>query len=185
MLRELAQHVARLDQKPEDEDLEGAEILMIEEKLEDMEAPVHRFVHLLHPFVAFVIMPVFALANSGLAFHGIGLSSFAAPVALGAAVGLFVGKPLGISCLTLVAIKLGIAQMPGNAPIVKLFGVSIIAGIGFTVALFIAALAYPDSSELLDQAKMGILIGSLVSGVVGFLVLRLTQRSADARDGLA
>jgi NhaA family Na+:H+ antiporter len=174
VLRELAEHVSELDRKPADEELEGAEILAIEEKLEDIQAPVQRFVHLLHPFVAFLIMPVFALANSGVALGGAGLSSLAAPVALGTAAGLFIGKQVGIFGLTLLAVKLRMAPMPGGASRTKVFGVSVIAGIGFTVALFIAALAYPDAPHLLDQAKVGILLGSLAAGVVGFAILRLT-----------
>ena len=177
VLRELAEHVAALDKKPADEDLAGAEILAIEEKLEDLQAPVPRFVHLLHPFVAFFIMPIFALANSGVSLRGAGVSSLVAPIALGTAAGLFVGKQLGIFGLTILAVKLRLAPMPGNASPAKLFGASIVAGVGFTVALFIAGLAFPDAAELLDQAKVGILLGSLAAGLVGLLILRLTRSS--------
>jgi len=136
-----------------------------------VQAPLHKFEHLLHPYVAFFIMPLFALANSGVSLRS-GLSALDAPVTLGAAVGLFAGKQLGIFALTVLAVKLRLAPMPGNASLAKLFGVSIVAGIGFTVALFIAALAYADSPALLDQAKTGILIGSLAAGLLGFVVLR-------------
>ncbi len=174
VLRELTEHVSELADKPGDEELEGVAILMIEEKLEELEAPLQRFVHLLHPFVAFVVMPVFALANAGVAIGGLGISSLAAPVALGAAVGLFAGKQLGIFGLTVLAVKLRLAPMPGGASLAKLFGVAVIAGIGFTVALFIAALAFVASPDLLDQAKLGILLGSVAAGIVGFVFLRLT-----------
>ena len=177
VLRELAEHVSELDRKPPDAELEGAEILAIEEKLEDLQAPVQRFVHLLHPFVAFLIMPLFALANSGVSLGGAGLSTLAAPVALGTAAGLFIGKQVGILGLTLLAVKLRLAPMPGGASTMKLYGVSVVAGIGFTVALFIAALAYPDAPQLLDQAKVGILLGSFVAGIGGFALLRLTPPS--------
>jgi NhaA family Na+:H+ antiporter len=177
VLRELAEHVSELERKPADEELEGAEILAIEEKLEDLEAPGQRFVHLLHPFVAFLIVPIFALANAGVSLRGAGLSSLAAPVALGTAAGLFIGKQAGIFGLALLAVKLRLAPLPGGASRTKVFGVSVIGGIGFTVALFIAALAYPDAPHLLDQAKIGILLGSLTAGVGGFLILRLTPRS--------
>jgi NhaA family Na+:H+ antiporter len=180
VLHELADHVSGLDQKPPDEELDGAEILAIEEKLEDLQAPLQRFVHLLHPFVAFLIMPIFALANSGVSLRGAGISTLAAPVALGTAVGLFVGKQLGIFGLTMLAVKLRLAPMPGSASRMQLFGVSVIAGIGFTVALFIAALAYHDAGELLDQAKIGILLGSVVAGIVGFALLRFTGASGQA-----
>jgi Na+:H+ antiporter, NhaA family len=174
VLRELAAHVSGLDRKPSDEELEAAEVLAIEEKLEDLQAPVQRFIHLLHPFVAFLIMPVFALANSGVSLGGAGLSSLTAPVALGTAAGLFVGKQLGIFGVTLLAVRLGLAPMPGGASRAKLYGVSVIAGIGFTVALFIASLAYTSDPALLDQAKVGILVGSLAAGICGFAMLRLT-----------
>jgi NhaA family Na+:H+ antiporter len=173
VLGELAEHVTELTRKPRHEGLEGAEILAIEEKLEDLQAPVHRFIHLLHPFVAFLIMPVFALANSGVFLGDAGLATVLAPVALGTAVGLFVGKQLGIFGLTLLAVRVGLAPMPGGASTAKLYGVSVIAGIGFTVALFIASLAYPNAPALLDEAKVGILLGSLAAGVCGFVILRL------------
>lgn len=179
VLRELAEHVSELDRKPPDEELGGAEILSIEEKLEDLQAPVQRFIHLLHPFVAFLIMPVFALANSGISLSGAGVSSLVAPVALGTAGGLFVGKQVGIFGLTLLAVRLGMAPMPGGASPAKLYGVSVISGIGFTVALFIASLAYPHSPVLLDQAKVGILLGSLAAGVCGFAILRLTPAAPE------
>jgi NhaA family Na+:H+ antiporter len=172
VLRELAEHVSQLDRKAPDAELEGAEILAIEEKLEDLQAPVHRFVHLLHPWVGFFIMPAFALANSGVSLGGAGLSNLLSPVAMGTAAGLFLGKQIGIFGLTLLAVGMGVAPMPGNASRLQLFGASVIAGIGFTVALFIAGLAFADSAELLVQAKLGILCGSLVAGLIGAAVLR-------------
>jgi Na+:H+ antiporter, NhaA family len=180
VLRELGEHVSGLEKKQRDEDLDAAELLMIEEKLEELGSPVQRFMHSLHPLVAFLIMPVFALANSGVSIRSAGVSSLAAPVALGAATGLFVGKQLGIFGLTILAVKLHLAPMPGNASLAKLYGVSVIAGVGFTVALFIAALAYHDAPDLLDQAKMGILLGSFAAGLFGFLILRLASRSEGA-----
>ena len=172
VLHELASHVSDLGRKPPNAELDAAEILGIEERLEALQAPVWRFVHLLHPFVAFLIMPAFAVANSGVSLRGFGLDTLTAPVALGTAVGLFAGKQVGIFLSTMLAVKLRVAPMPGNASKLQLLGVSIIAGIGFTVALFIAALAYPGANELLDQAKIGILIGSAAAGIVGFLLLR-------------
>ena len=176
VLGELACHVGELQKTPADAELDGAEILAIEEGLEDLQAPVARFVHLLHPFVGFCIMPLFALANSGVSLAGFGMATLAAPVALGTALGLFAGKQIGIFSLTLLAVVLRIAPMPGNASRLQLFGVSVVAGIGFTVALFIATLAYPMSPELLDHAKIGILLGSAAAGVVGFVVLRFQKR---------
>ncbi|HLE71701.1 MAG TPA: Na+/H+ antiporter NhaA [Vicinamibacteria bacterium] len=176
ILRELRDHVTQLFDRSSDEELDAAEILMIEEKLEDLEAPLYRFEHLWHPFMAFFIMPVFALANSGVSLEGIGLSALGAPVALGTTLGLFAGKQLGIFAFTALAVRLGLAPIPGKASWLKLYGVSLIAGIGFTVALFIAALAFGGAPVLLEEAKLGILVGSLLAGGVGFLVLRLSRR---------
>lgn len=175
VLRELAEHVSALEQTAPDEELDGAEISAIEDRLEDLRAPIHRFVHILHPWVAFLIVPVFALANAGVSLQGVGASVLTAPVALGCALGLLLGKPIGIFGLTMVAVKLGLAPIPGGGTAAQLFGVSVIAGIGFTVALFIASLAYPGAPELLDQAKAGILAGSIGAGVLGFVLLRATS----------
>jgi len=172
VLHELAVHVDALDHRSTDEELGGAEILLIEDKLEELEAPVQRFIHLLHPYVAYGVMPVFALANSGVALHGAGLATLTTPVALGTALGLFIGKQLGVYVPATLAVRAGVAPMPGNAPPTKLYGVSLVAGIGFTVALFIATLAFRQAPNLLAEAKVGILVGSFVSGAVGAAVLR-------------
>ena len=174
VLRELAEHVSELDRKPRDEDLDGAEILAIEEKLEDLQPPIQRFIHALHPVVAFWIMPVFALANSGVPVSKFGAAMFASPIVLGTAVGLLVRKPIGIFGLTMLAVRFGVAPMPGHSSWTKLFGASVIAGIGFTVALFIAGLAFHGAGQLLNEAKMGVLLGSLVAGAAGFAVLRFS-----------
>jgi len=179
VIADLHTHTARLVGRPPDEGLQNAEVLAIEERIEELEPPLNRFVHLLHPYVAFVIMPLFALANSGVSLAGVELADLANRVPLGAAVGLFAGKQVGIFLFTLVAVRLGLAPIPGGASLAKLYGVSVVAGIGFTVALFIAGLAFPDPA-LLDEAKIGILLGSLASGVVGFLVLRATTPQATA-----
>lgn len=173
VLGALADHVAKLDRNAADEELGAVEILSIEEKLEDLQAPVQRYIHLLHPFVAFFIMPLFALANSGLALGNVGLPSLLAPVALGTAAGLFIGKQVGVFLCTLLAVKLGLAPMPGGSSVRAVYGISVISGVGFTVALFIAGLAFPDSPVLLEQAKLGILIASLAAGMCGYALLRL------------
>ncbi len=173
VIAELHAHTARLMQRAPDEELGNAAVLAIEEKLEDLEPPLNRFVHMLHPYMAFFIMPVFALANSGVSLAGVGLAELAGPIPLGSLLGLFVGKQLGIFAATFAAVKLGLSGIPGNASWVKLYGVCMVAGIGFTVALFIAGLAFPTPA-LLDQAKVGILLGSLLSGVGGYLMLRMT-----------
>ena len=97
-------------------------------------------------------------------------------MAVGVALGLLLGKPIGILLATWLAVRSGLAERPGGASWPRVVGVSIVAGIGFTVALFIASLAYPSSPALLDQAKLGILAGSAAAGLIGFLVLRLLPR---------
>ena len=175
VLRELNAHTAELAKSPE-EDIQDAAILQIEERLEDVEPPLTRFVHGLHAYVAFLIMPLFALANSGVSLAGLGLADLAAPLTLGTALGLLVGKPLGIVGFTAVAVRMGVSTRPGDARWSQILGIGILAGIGFTVALFIAALAYPTSRELLDQAKLGILLASITAGLGGVLLLRALPR---------
>jgi NhaA family Na+:H+ antiporter len=146
----------------------------------DGESPLDRFVGALHPWVAFGIVPLFALANSGVPIAAIDPSRLTGPVAVGTAAALFLGKQAGIFLFTAAAVRAGVAPMPGGASHAKLLGVSIVAGIGFTVALFIAGLAFPGAPGLLDEAKVGILAGSLASGVVGAAVLRGTGKPAEA-----
>jgi NhaA family Na+:H+ antiporter len=173
VLDALRRHVQGLGARPEDEELEASEILQIEETLEDLEAPLNRFVHLLHPWVVYGILPLFAFMNAGVALGGSGGLSWTSPVALGVGLGLLLGKPVGIFLTTWLAVKSGFAPMPGGASRMQLFGVSVVAGIGFTVALFVAALSFPGQAGVLDAAKLGILAGSLTSAVIGYLVLRL------------
>ncbi|HLL53237.1 MAG TPA: Na+/H+ antiporter NhaA [Myxococcaceae bacterium] len=175
ILDELRAYASQLLSRPEDEYLQNEQLLHIEQTLEEVETPLNRFVHALHPWVAYVIMPVFALANSGILLSGISLADLGDRVVLGSIVGLFFGKQVGVFLFTLAALKLRFSTMPGGASIAQLYGVSVLTGIGFTVALFIAGLAFPDSAHLLDQAKLGILLGSLVSGVVGYVFLRLLK----------
>jgi NhaA family Na+:H+ antiporter len=135
--------------------------------------PLQRFEHVLHPWVVFVIMPLFGLANSGVRVAGLTLADLTEPVFLGVAVGLFLGKQLGIFAATWVAVKVGAAEVPGMASWSRVYGVAMVAGIGFTVALFIANLAFGHAPALLNQARLGVLVGTVVSGLSGMLVLRL------------
>jgi NhaA family Na+:H+ antiporter len=174
VLESLSEHTGALLRKAADDELDSAAIARIDEKLEELEPPLERFVSALHPWVAFVIMPAFALANSGVDLSRLGPSQLTGPIALGTGLGLLLGKQLGIFSFTIAASRLGLAPLPGNASAVKLLGVSIVAGIGFTVALFIAGLAFLGQPELLDEAKFGIIAGSLASGLTGCLLLVLT-----------
>jgi NhaA family Na+:H+ antiporter len=174
VLLELASYTAALARTPDDEERDDAAIQGIDERLEDLEAPLTRFIHGLHPWIAFGVMPLFALANSGVDLSALEASQITGRVAVGTAVALLVGKQLGIFLFTVAAVSAGIARLPGGASRTKLLGVSIVAGIGFTVALFIAGLAFPGAPRLLDEAKLGIVAGSLVSGIVGAIILRST-----------
>lgn len=142
----------------------------IEESCEKATAPAHRLEHKLHPYVAFFIMPVFALANAGVALGGIGSGVFNG-VSLGIFGGLLLGKVLGVSLFSVIAVKTGLGVLPSGSNMRQLIGVGFLAGIGFTMSLFIAGLAF-GTSDLLNFAKVGIIAGSVVSGVIGYLVLR-------------
>jgi NhaA family Na+:H+ antiporter len=172
VLAELHHFVGELMKKPEDEAMRNEQLLYIEDRIEDLEPPLNRFVHLWHGWVAYGIVPLFALANSGISLEGMRLGQLLEPLPLGIILGLFVGKQVGIFLFTWVAVKAKLADMPGRARARLLHGVSVVAGIGFTVALFVAGLAFADAPALLNEAKLGILLGSLLSGVVGYLLLR-------------
>ncbi|MFZ1518839.1 MAG: Na+/H+ antiporter NhaA [Ignavibacteriaceae bacterium] len=143
----------------------------IENNCEKILTPLQRFEHGLHPWVSFFIMPVFALANAGVTI-GSGLSSaLTHPVSIGIVLGLFVGKQIGIFSFSYLAVKLKLASEPEGVSWKKIYAASVLAGIGFTMSLFIANLAF-NSPELLNISKVGILTGSLLSGIVGFIILK-------------
>ena len=162
VMNALVEHVQNIARKDADEELDAAEIVMIEDRLEDIQAPLHRFVHLLHPIVAFGMMPLFAVVNAGLYVRDLDASDFGAPIALGSALGLLLGKSVGVFGLTWLAVRLGLAPMPGGASVVQLLGAAITTGVGFTVALFIAGLAFtgdsltrPSSESLSGRSGQG------------------------------
>jgi NhaA family Na+:H+ antiporter len=145
---------------------------------ERMQAPAQRLEHALTPWATFFVLPIFALANAGVSFSG-GLGQvFGSRVALGVIVGLIVGKPLGITAFAWLAVRLGIGEMPARVTWRQLISATFLAGIGFTMALFIANAAFKDPATL-DAAKLGILIASLLSGGMGFVLLSLTSRVRD------
>lgn len=137
-------------------------------------SPLERLEHALHPWSSFVIVPLFALANAGVRFVG-GETNFVetlvSPVSLGVAVGLALGKPIGITLATWIGLKLNMGILPRRTDMRAIVGLGALAGIGFTVSLFITELAFRESL-FADEAKIGIFLGSTVAGVVGFLVLR-------------
>ena len=136
------------------------------------ESPLLRLEHAIAPWVGFLIVPVFGFANAGVTFAGVSLQALLAPVPLGIALGLFVGKQAGIFLAALVTIRLGWAHLPSRASWRQLYGVALLCGIGFTMSLFIGLLAFPDDAALQNGVKLGVLLGSLVSAVAGAMLLR-------------
>ena len=147
-----------------------AAIMAIEVAAEHAQAPLQRFEHILHPWVSYFIMPIFALANAGVALKGDLFSVFIQPVTLGIMAGLVFGKQIGVFLASFLAIKLKWADLPTGMTWLRLYGLSWLTGIGFTMSLFIASLAF-GNSEFLSPAKTGILVASLVSGMVGAVIL--------------
>jgi len=143
-------------------------------------APLNRLEYLLHPWSSFLIVPLFALANAGVRFGGVDIvDALTSPVALGVAIGLLVGKIVGISAFTALAVRLGLGRLPRHATWTHMFGLAALAGIGFTVSLFVTGLAFNDP-VLTDLAKIGIFAGSGIAGLIGYLLLRFTGQSSAA-----
>lgn len=157
-----------------DNDLDADELHKLRFLVGESVPVVERLQARLHPLSAYVVLPVFALANAGVALDGLG-AALTSPVGLGVGVGLVLGKPLGIGLACFVAVRLGIARMPVDTSWRQLLGVGAIAGIGFTVSLFIAGLSFTDP-VLTDDAKIGILLASLLAAVVGVVVLLTSSR---------
>ncbi len=139
---------------------------------EDSEAPLLRLEHALAPFTAFVIVPIFGFANAGVDLRGMGLGDAVAPVPLGVALGLLVGKQLGVFGAIATLVKLNIADLPAGADWRQVWGLSLLCGIGFTMSLFIAALAFGEGTPPEAAAKLGIIGGSILSAIIGWLILR-------------
>ncbi len=144
------------------------------------DSPLHRLEHALHPWSAFLIVPVFGFANAGIALGGFGLHTLIEPLPLGIAAGLFLGKQCGIFASIWLAVKVGFAQLPHGASWLQLYGLSALCGIGFTMSLFIAMLAFASEPSLVAVAKLGVVTGSVLSGVLGYLVLRFAPLAAAA-----
>lgn len=144
----------------------------LEDATERAQAPMLRIEHALYPWVAFMIVPLFALANAGVRLETDVVSTIREPVALGVIVGLVLGKQVGITFGAAAAVRLGLASLPSGVGWRHVYGAAWLGGIGFTMSLFIATLAYGDGSEELALAKVGILGASIIAGIGGFLVLR-------------
>jgi len=138
-------------------------------------SPLKELEHDLHHVIAFGVLPIFAFVNAGVSFAGVGISDLLHPVPLGIAAGLFVGKQVGVFSFCAIAIKLGFARLPEGTSWAALYGVSILAGVGFTMSLFIGGLAFENVEmdlDMLFDERLGIIVGSLMSGILGYLVLR-------------
>ncbi|ESQ81865.1 hypothetical protein AEAC466_20085 [Asticcacaulis sp. AC466] len=142
---------------------------------DDHHSPLIRLEHALHKPVAFLIVPIFGFANAGVALGGFKPESLLDPVPLGVGLGLFVGKQLGVFAASTLAIKTGLARMPKDTGWLQLYGLAILTGIGFTMSLFIGGLAFATAPVLQDEVKIGVLIGSTLSGVIGYLLLRAVK----------
>ena len=149
-----------------------ADVMAIEQCCDRILSPLQRFEHWLHPWSSFVIMPLFALANAGVTLKGMDLgAALASPVSIGIIAGLFLGKQFGIFAFAWLAVKIKVASLPEGVNWSKIYGAGILAGIGFTMSLFIAGLAFTDDS-ILNLSKIGILTASLIAGVVGYVFLK-------------
>jgi NhaA family Na+:H+ antiporter len=176
-----AQHVVdRADPVPTDHVLTAeeyalnqGELLELERLVTETQSPLQRLEHRLQGWVAFVIVPLFAFSNAGVRLTSDALDGLATDkVVLGVALGLIVGKTVGVFSATWIASKIGVGQLAEGVTYRHVLGLSVTAGIGFTVALFVASLAFEPGSEFTDSAKIGILGGSLIAGVLGYLLLR-------------
>lgn len=139
---------------------------------DDAQSPLHRLEHGLHPWVAFGIVPLFGFANAGVSLAGVGLEHIMAPLPAGIAAGLFLGKQVGIFLSIRITVALGIAERPAGATWLQVYGLALICGIGFTMSLFIGGLAFRDPL-LSDEVKIGVLGGSLLSALAGYILLRV------------
>ena len=132
--------------------------------------------HILSPYVAFGIMPLFALANAGVVLDGMSFNSLLAPVPLGILCGLFFGKQIGVFLFSYISVKLKIAEMPSNSNWLKFYAVGILTGIGFTMSLFVGNLAFIDHLSEMDGVKIGVLSGSFLSAIVGYFMLLIVSK---------
>ena len=149
----------------------------------DSQTQLERLENDLHPVVVFAILPLFAFVNTGIPFDNLSLQSFLHPVSLGIALGLFVGNQIGVMGFSWVTIKLGFAKLPKDASWLQVYGISMLCGIGFTMSLFIGGLAFEQGGPSLGvDDRLGILVGSLLSGILGYLILRLAAAKNSPED---
>tara|TARA_Y100000590_G_scaffold442156_1_gene569883 strand:- start:2172 stop:3362 length:1191 start_codon:yes stop_codon:yes gene_type:complete len=133
--------------------------------------------HAISPYVAYFIMPLFAFANAGVSLEGISFNSLLSQVPLGILLGLFLGKQIGVFLFSYTSIKLGFAQMPSNSNWLNFYGVGVLTGIGFTMSLFVGNLAFVENTQYMDGVKIGVLSGSLLSTIFGYLLLLFSSKN--------
>ncbi len=145
----------------------------------DGTSPLKHLEHILHPWTAFLVLPIFAFANAGVSLAGLQFSDLFAPLALGIAAGLVIGKQIGVFGFMFIATKIGLVRRPMGVSWMQLYGLACLTGIGFTMSLFIGNLAFVDPEQI-ETVKLGVISGSLISGVLGFLILRFSGPSQSA-----
>ena len=145
-------------------------------------SPAKHLEHSLHPWVAFGILPIFAFANAGVSFGGLTMADLTGPVPLGIMLGLFVGKQVGVFVATWLTVKLGLARLPEDVGWLHIYGVALLCGIGFTMSLFIGTLAFQHGEfDYAAQVRLGVIEGSILSGILGYVVLRIATRKKVGR----
>ncbi|ATG72874.1 Na+/H+ antiporter NhaA [Zobellella denitrificans] len=136
-------------------------------------SPSKRLEHALHPWCAFLILPLFAFANAGVSLQGLSLGDLSSALPLGVMMGLLVGKPMGVFLISWLAVKLRIAQLPADVCFRQIFAVSVLCGIGFTMSIFITSLAFVGHADLANLSRLGILLGSTLAALIGYTMLHL------------
>ena len=142
------------------------------------EKPLHDFEHILAPWSSFIILPLFAFANAGVSFEGLNFTMLSSPLLLAIALGLIIGKPVGVFSFSYISVKLGLAKLPNGVNFKQIFAVALLCGIGFTMSMFLASLAFEaDAGETINTlSRLGILLGSTISAVIGYFCLKQTTK---------
>ena len=161
-----------------------AAALMVPMSARDGSQPLERMEHALHPWVAFLIIPIFGFANAGVRLIGLEVSDLVAPLPLGIALGLLLGKQIGVFGAAFLALKFGLAKLPEAVTLRQLHGVSLLAAIGFTMSLFIGGLAFSDPAQV-DAVRLGVLSGSLIAALGGYFAIKLTLTDVAPEAGAA
>lgn len=142
------------------------------------EKPLHDFEHILAPWSSFIILPLFAFANAGVSFEGLDFTMLSSPLLLAIALGLIIGKPVGVFSFSYISVKLGLAKLPNGVNFKQIFAVALLCGIGFTMSMFLASLAFDaDAGETINTlSRLGILLGSTISAIIGYFCLKQTTK---------